>query len=225
MELCSAVHGLSRNVGCQCTEPGGPVECSEATGGDPRLMRAISSVPPARPKTFEVFCQDRCICEDEDSSSAQEEFESEDSDELQFSNNDPLPPNVVVPGARTPLTAEQLWDRFSALGVGVGGPDRFNPRCNATCNVNSDCKPEYASRLTSEDCRCKVLSETVVPATHAVQYSAACQLSFANKRGEPVPCPCNTTYVSHACCESFEGRVWETPELKLGELKRTLEDL
>ena len=33
-------------------------------------------------------------------------------------------------------------------------------------------------------------------------------------------CPCNTTYISQACCESDLGIVWEAPEFNLGELRR-----
>ena len=35
---------------------------------------------------------------------------------------------------------------------------------------------------------------------------------------ELMGCPCNTTYVSEACCSAPEGLVWEAPELKLGIL-------
>jgi hypothetical protein len=36
----------------------------------------------------------------------------------------------------------------------------------------------------------------------------------------PSPCPCNTTYVSQACCDGHDGMIWEAPELKLGELRK-----
>ncbi|KAI9892201.1 MAG: hypothetical protein M1814_001660 [Vezdaea aestivalis] len=34
---------------------------------------------------------------------------------------------------------------------------------------------------------------------------------------DPV-CPCNRTYVSHSCCESESGLVWEPPHYKMGQL-------
>ena len=33
------------------------------------------------------------------------------------------------------------------------------------------------------------------------------------------PCACNTTYISHGCCDAQDGMIWEAPHLMLGELK------
>lgn len=38
-------------------------------------------------------------------------------------------------------------------------------------------------------------------------------------RGSGVPCPCNCTYVSYACCGSTTGVVYESPQMRLGAIR------
>ena len=37
-------------------------------------------------------------------------------------------------------------------------------------------------------------------------------------------CACNVTYISSACCESSTGTVWESPEMKIGEVRARSQD-
>ncbi|KAI9894081.1 MAG: hypothetical protein M1814_004851 [Vezdaea aestivalis] len=38
-------------------------------------------------------------------------------------------------------------------------------------------------------------------------------------RAVDLPCVCNISYVSHGCCDSMDGYIWEKPEARLGSLK------
>lgn len=45
------------------------------------------------------------------------------------------------------------------------------------------------------------------------------RLAIPNDLYLPDTCPCNCTYVSHACCSVNDGIVWEAPVLKMGDLE------
>ena len=38
------------------------------------------------------------------------------------------------------------------------------------------------------------------------------------KRDVVLPCPCNSTYISHSCCGAKGGLVWEPAGFNLGKL-------
>ena len=83
------------------------------------------------------------------------------------------------------------------------------PKCNGTCEIGTDCP--------DQDCSCKVTGERLELSLGYVEYFASCTARLL-KRDEQVPCPCNITYVSHSCCEAEVGLVWESSDMKLGEL-------
>ena len=101
-----------------------------------------------------------------------------------------------------------------------GSPDPHNQKpqidheqCGNSCASNSDC-----SVGQNKSCICSTQSEQYQPSAGTVAFVAACIMSLSGKRAESAPCPCNSTYVSHACCVSEDGNVWEAGKFKLGEL-------
>ena len=115
-------------------------------------------------------------------------------------------------------------------------------QCSAgACSIGQAC--------SGTNCLCQVTAAQYVPGAGTSQYYAECGLRLnitspqtgpfseifgsssggsdgglkAVKRGqssEAPACPCNTTYVSHSCCDAESGIVWEAPELKLGEMAK-----
>ena len=80
---------------------------------------------------------------------------------------------------------------------------------------------------------CSVRSEQYLPGKGTVAFLAGCIISMvAAGNGKKNPrglmgvdgdgggraCPCNSTYVSLACCAAGDGVVWEGEGYKLGEL-------
>ncbi|KAI9720511.1 MAG: hypothetical protein M1828_005682 [Chrysothrix sp. TS-e1954] len=87
--------------------------------------------------------------------------------------------------------------------------------CNGTCTAGQDCGAQ------ADTCICKVVSSTYIPRLGIEKYLAECSLPLLGKRDMETieaPCPCNTSYVSHACCDTRDGWVWESEDRKLGEL-------
>ncbi|KAI9840712.1 MAG: hypothetical protein M1838_003938 [Thelocarpon superellum] len=104
-------------------------------------------------------------------------------------------------------------------------------RCLGTCNsIATKCSHDAT-------CMCGAYSTNVHLKT-AIRYLGHCILRSARVRrrdifgeddgdgdhlyldegGLPLACPCNATYVSHACCNSMTGMLWEPAHRKLGEL-------
>ena len=92
--------------------------------------------------------------------------------------------------------------------------------CMGSCTVNEDCGG--GGGANAPGCACKILSSTYDDRSSTQYYTAACRDWNLVKRSEELSdldaCACNTTYVSHACCKSSDGRVWEHPSKKLGRL-------
>lgn len=97
--------------------------------------------------------------------------------------------------------------------LGISLPqNHYQMACGSTCSGNADCQ------YRSSGCSCRTQKETLVRGKGTVAFSAICMINLAGKREESFPCPCNATYVSHACCGVESGMVWEDASLKLGEL-------
>ncbi|KAI9681969.1 MAG: hypothetical protein M1817_000023 [Caeruleum heppii] len=116
------------------------------------------------------------------------------------------------------------------------------PTCGASCTSNADCRVRDAP----SDCRCMAIGEALAQTLGAdpiFPFGAACLLFSQIPKGgmdryvnnlprrrevnldalgrEPksmLGCACNATYVSTACCESEDGRIWEVESLRLGRL-------
>ena len=116
--------------------------------------------------------------------------------------DDPRPSNTTQEGA----------GGYSGLGANdISAEFHVNNTCNAVdCDINSSC--------SEGDCFCVLTGARYEPGAGEVEYFASCSNSLLGKRGEPMPCPCNSTYVSHACCSHTNGLVWEGPEKKLGRV-------
>ena len=133
-------------------------------------------------------------------------------------------PNPAPADSSNPITAN-TQGFIPANAGGASAPGDVSAQidtCNGTCTIGEQCGDESGA---TEDCGCKVVSSTYNYRLATEFYTATCMsLSLLTKRGLDdaldAACPCNTSYVSHACCEARDGRVWEDASLKLGELWR-----
>ena len=98
-------------------------------------------------------------------------------------------------------------------------PTVVHDQCGNNCSSNQDCFTGG-----NQSCTCSTQSEQYQPGTATVAFLAACVISLSGKRDEGRPCPCNATYVSHACCGTEDGLVWEAAGFKLGEILMQEED-
>ncbi|KAI9676494.1 MAG: hypothetical protein M1817_000652 [Caeruleum heppii] len=106
-------------------------------------------------------------------------------------------------------------------------------QCGASCTGVAECRSPGAGVR----CTCKVPNwrEAVTAGLDPVFPTALC-IALATQMVNPVPappglgrrevleddeamaCACNATYVSHSCCGSEDGMIWEDPGLKLGRM-------
>ena len=217
-ELCSAVHGNTNNLGCICPGPDALVDCSIANGADPVLFNAPLSAAMrlARLYSFRTYCQAVCSCLSADDAEAFRAGMISEQQVAELGATDPfaetVPAGATFRGfaGRTPVN----WPGAEAV---ESSPDNQTPLCAGACSsVGANC---------SAACECRVSSSTYNPATNQLLYAAACTLPFSlsGKRAEEaLPCPCNSSYVSHSCCGAYNGVVWEPREMKLGELMKEL---
>ena len=172
------------------------------------------------------WCYDACLCltESEEETYTNEtpagqaqtqESEDEDVDPVAYRAGD-------RPGVGGGGTIQSIpGSPGSAANPGTAGEACFgNNTCQPLCMTGS-C--QLGSQCSGEHCLCQAKSATYVPNTGILEFTAGCTFitSVAGKRSEPMPCPCNSTYVSLGCCHS-DGMIWEAPELKLGELQKEL---
>ena len=64
----------------------------------------------------------------------------------------------------------------------------------------------------------------VLPFVIATSASNGASSVFEDAKGAPLACPCNSSYVSYACCNSTDGIVFEPASSKLGTLDLTARD-
>ena len=86
---------------------------------------------------------------------------------------------------------------------------------SSTCPI--DCtKPNFDCGSTSRNCGCGV--QEVKQRQWRLPRCIEISSWTGGKRdlGLAIACPCNTTYVSHGCCSSKNGLVWESPDKLLG---------
>ena len=83
-----------------------------------------------------------------------------------------------------------------------------------------DDDPEEQSDNTDNSGEDAAVSAFVVE----VAPSNASSSVFEDSNGVPMACPCNTSYVSYACCKSDDGIVFEPASEKLGTLDLTASD-
>ncbi len=109
------------------------------------------------------------------------------------------------------------WEEMDAGASPVPSePVVSHDQCWNNCTSNADCL-----KGGEKGCMCSTRSEQYQPGSGTVAFVAACIISMSGsggKREVARPCPCNATYVSHACCGIPDSLVWEDRRFKLGEL-------
>jgi hypothetical protein len=95
----------------------------------------------------------------------------------------------------------------------------------------STCKTKACTRPSDCGTGCRCIARQQSVALSLTGLIASCGLVLSTHRGHKLggrglsmeePCACNSTYVSAACCQSDDGMVWESAEMKLGELQVAL---
>ncbi|KAI9721363.1 MAG: hypothetical protein M1828_005223 [Chrysothrix sp. TS-e1954] len=246
-QLCPATSPVAENMACRCTAPGSLVLCDESAA-DPVLWNAPLDRSWASGSTdMEDWCKSMCWCGSSPLASRYQRLPAEaqgsanrdlisrftstlsEVDASRVTSDDDF--DQPTPADLAEVATDLQWQNVTALLAAeaianISSPAGTSPdkefswlalqeaKCNAPCVVGAACH--------GSDCNCHVTGARYEPSVSQVEYFAACQyksLKFPGKRDELSPCPCNTTYVSHACCEkSLNGMVWEGPEFKLGEL-------
>lgn len=145
--------------------------------------------------------------------------------------------NTCWPLLELPMKPVPLQVLSNAVGEGTtstgSGSGSMSPQCRSgPCSSASE-------SCGSSSCRCIALQKSVIPSA-TTAFVALCLDALSHRRrpggrkravggasddgfisDEGVvdhPCPCNSTYVSHSCCDSKTGLVWEEPHQRLGEL-------
>ena len=90
--------------------------------------------------------------------------------------------------------------------------------CAVDCRGPGVCHEARAAGCSVNRCRANLM-----PESSASKFAAwgSCVQSFASRIGgrDVLPCACNSTYVSSACCASDDGNVWEEKSHALGQLE------
>ena len=224
MQLCSAKDGNVKNVGCACVSSNpDSLYCFPAVA-DPILYNA--RLQPSG-KSFRSFCYDHCECVDIDIARAARD-RSGNARGGQRTNQRTGGADVTSTGGGAGAgsasgSGQTLYDPESAwespgpeAGPEAASVAVSHGQCWNNCTSNADC-----AKVGEKGCMCSTRSEQYQPGSGTVAFVAACIMSMAGgggKREVAGPCPCNATYVSHACCGSADGMVWEEERFKLGEL-------
>ena len=209
MQLCSANNGAHRSVGCVCYGEFWPLYCN------PRIADSDlwwANVTRSRQR-FPSYCKSECSCTTKDQAAQLLE-------QGKYMN-----PEWVANGNGQPHVSDDVDsesesdDSFVGLSSHAGGLSNSTSyashnQCPGKCSTNADCGDQ------GNGCMCSTQSEQYLPSQGTVKFIAACIISMASnpKRENDRPCPCNATYVSHACCGAMDGLVRESKLNKLGEL-------
>jgi hypothetical protein len=109
-------------------------------------------------------------------------------------------------------------------------------KCRWRCTGPQNCRQAHkACRRTPTTCKvhrkangASFSSGLCVPRTMSIFEASAYKGLMPREDSETPPaialesCACNQTYVSHACCESTDGVIWEEPHRKLGILEEKI---
>ena len=211
MQLCSANNGAPRNVGCICHGEFRPIHCSPRVA-DSGLWWA--NITPSTQR-FPQYCRTFCSCTSKDQATNLLEqgkhmnpaWESDGTEPSSTSSDTDLEPEVETNASYMGLSSH-------AGALSNTSNQVSNDQCGGKCSTNADCGGQDSG------CMCSTQSEQYLPGQGVVKFVAACIIAMASnpKRGQDGPCPCNTTYVSHACCSAVNGDVQESELYKLGEI-------
>lgn len=235
LTLCSSAHGARENVGCFCSTDGGQVHCDHNLADDAlwtadynpevrEVLRHFEDLGFARGHVdFPQLCQNGCDCvppRDADAWFAAR-FDGDDWNALVGIEGLQKPPNQPAASGNTFGAGSLIGNGQSSNGDQRGGQQH---QCGKNCSSAQDCSAFQAVGQESGDgtCTCQAHSSQYQPQSSTVAFLATCLTMLGSggggKREEQLPCPCNSTYVSHSCCESPDGIVWEPSSMKLGFL-------
>ena len=211
MELCSAANGRrDKNMGCFCSSATSMLDCDAALA-NPALAAATGTAAPywywgeteGNLGILGDYCNTACYCEDEViARSARGRINRDAGLDRVLDNHHSRPHDHH--------TRPQLSNPSDAAS---NRATPFTKQCGNTCWSNADCAGK------ANGCTCKTQSEQYVPGKGTTTFVAACIISLGGKREEQIPCPCNSTYVSNACCSASDGVVQEPEHFRLGELR------
>ena len=234
LTLCSYAHGARQNVGCFCAYTGRFVHCDEQFA-DAELWNANyrpenaatarrleSAVGRWGEITFPDLCRYGCECRSprDQAQYFREAYGDANYDALRGINGLMSPESTAGGGG-------EVGGGISGAGTlagsvqGAGNEVQVQNQCGGNCTTAKDCVgPEGGAGA----CSCRGYSEQYQPGAGTVAFVAACLVMLGSggggggKREEPLPCPCNSTYVSHGCCDVLDGVIWEPHSSNLGFL-------
>ena len=173
--------------------------------------------------TFRDLCWHGCECKSPDDASAwfQENFQGADSDTL-IGINGLLQPSQTsasaIQSGRATFGAGNVASAPPIVAQNANHVSGWQNQCGNNCTSAKECIVPVGENNT---CTCQAYSSQYQPGAGTVAFVAACLVTLGGsggKREEKMPCPCNSTYVSHGCCDVLDGLVWETSKSNLGSL-------
>lgn len=234
LALCSAYMGAPQNAGCFCTSPGDRVYCNEGMA-DPTLYHAPLDWHPTNIAFYCMYIACHCRTEQETTST-----------------HDSVPSAPAVPAAtstvRNPYyrhfsgpnpfrdAAERARNReFDPLRDTAGGGAVGSAQCGLGCSSDEECQSCTTDKTAAaaDQYKCRAAAQSKFnPTVGGATFISMCLRTIASggqdskeyvgKRDEELPCPCNSTYISHGCCSAKDGLVWEPAEFYLGGLDKDL---
>jgi hypothetical protein len=126
------------------------------------------------------------------------------------------------PSGGAEILDENLKDSSSNLGFSSGSACSSGQCQSDTCSV--DCRgPRICHEARAAGCAVNRCRANQLPQDSRSSFAAwgSCVQTFASSIGgrDVLPCACNSTYVSLACCGSDDGEVWEDERFALGRLE------
>ena len=103
--------------------------------------------------------------------------------------------------------------------------------CGVGCSRDEDCQSCAKDQKAADTFKCRAAQQSKFnPTTGVATFLSVCLISASRgalngkksenggKRDVGLPCPCNSTYISHGCCGAKNGLLWEPAEMNLGKL-------
>ncbi|KAI9721660.1 MAG: hypothetical protein M1828_005028 [Chrysothrix sp. TS-e1954] len=241
-QLCPTTNLAAQTVGCECRSAYVRPICDYPPADHDLWYAQLDPSLTVGWSSFDEWCVSNCFCGGEQAADRWQSYtaanqaaarldqvgpimaaldtDSDDSTSIASSEDGFRDTSGI--GSAEVSSGSSLSDLGSATTL-----SDLNTLLNATIHpCPADVKCVATSACHGTDCQCKVTGAQYEPKDGYIEYTAYCMLYVAGSffprlgtRSEDTPCPCNTTYVSQACCDKeTDGWVWEPPELKMGEL-------
>ena len=212
--LCRWLDTNPRSLGCFCFNYGDETTCSPQYA-DGELWTSES---------LREFCKGKCKCPRPREETGTRRSRPGDLDSTtrfgfnpgrrvdpaaQMGRNQPLSEIFVSPLRVPPLRQNfGLSYQARAKSINSAAADLEVSSCVASCTKSN-------FKCASNRCQCRVNR-----VEGGLWNLIGCTASKLGKRDdEESSCPCNASYVSHGCCDSKHGLVWEHPNQNLGRLE------